>query len=225
MHLRTSLPCIAFTFVVVDCITIADPTPARADDELHDHAEFTMGFLAGERRYADIPFSLVDGGGSSLVSNDAHAPFLHAPLDKVSVYGVRYDARLVVSFVRMTAGFDLPFAATGTSSSTYDIGGTPRTVSVDSLRPYELHFGIGVEAPTHQVVPFVDLLGGVHWVTASLLVDGQKVDYRATTFGFAARAGVRVQLREWFFAQLAGEIGLGGDIRWGGELSVGFSTF
>ena len=213
-------------FVLLSLATISTSSAARADEsDPQDHGEFTMGFLGGDRRYSDVPFALGGGSGAPLVATDPNAPFRSAPLDRVSVYGVRYDARLVVSFVRMTAGIDFPFASTG-SGATHDlIGGVDHTVSVDSLRPIELRFGLGVEAPTRPFVPFVDLLGGVHWISASLRVDGQEVDYHAATFGFAARAGVRFQLRDWYFVQLAGEVGLGGDIRWGGELSVGFSTF
>ena len=34
----------------------------------------------------------------------------------------------------------------------------------------------------------------------------------------------RLEVRRWFFASIAGEVGLQSDVLWGGELSVGFST-
>lgn len=46
----------------------------------------------------------------------------------------------------------------------------------------------------------------------------------STTFGYSIRGGIRLQVRRWFFASIAGEVGLNGDVLWGGELSVGFST-
>lgn len=77
-----------------------------------DHVELSMGFLAGQRRYTQTPWTLDQSGAlpgtSALVD-----PLKRASYDNVSMLGVRYDARLVVSYVRMTVGFDLPFAATG----------------------------------------------------------------------------------------------------------------
>lgn len=195
---------------------------ARAAED-GDHVAFSMGFLGATRDYRSMPFDVKDGSGARLLGVDPREPFHQAPFDRLPVYGLRYDTRLVVNMVRMTAGFDFPFAsATATRAS---VGGVDRAVTLASLRPYELRFGIGLEAPTQKIVPFVDLLGGVHWTTATLLVDGEPVNYASTSFAYSVRAGVRVDLRKSFFLAAAGELGLGGDIRWGGELVVGFKSF
>jgi hypothetical protein len=137
--------------------------------------------------------------------------------------GVRYDARVTFAHVRMTAGFDLPFSnyKTAETSGTYEIGGVMRQVSVQSLSAKEGRFGLGGEYTFGPVTPFVDVIGGLHWVSTDLAIDGQRASYSATSFGFSVRPGVRVALRRWFFAQAAAEIGVIGDVRWNAELSVG----
>ena len=224
-HHRFSVASIAASLVTLATIVMLAPTPAHARDSELDHLEFSMGFLGGSRSYQNTGFEVQGGAGAALVGSDARAPFQHAPFDRLATYGLRYDTRLVVNCVRMTAGFDFPFPNTAPGASRYTLGGVDRSVAVDSLRPYELRFGLGVEAPTRPLVPFVDLLGGVHWTSATLLVDGEKVDYRATSFNYSVRAGVRMQVRDWYFVSLAGELGLSGDVRWGTELSVGFTSF
>ncbi|MGE0325198.1 MAG: hypothetical protein AB7K71_35420 [Polyangiaceae bacterium] len=202
------------------------PEPGSLDDEDFrpwDHAEFTMGFIGGQRSYADTNFSQI-GSGERL---NLDAPLASAPYDRVSALGLRYDARLVVSYVRMTAGFDLPFAtfSTGDTTQSYTIGGQAREVTSRSLNIKGLRFGIGGELPTGSpVTPFVDVMGTVNFLDTTLVVDDQSYDFDATSFGFSVRGGVRLQVRRWFFAQLAGEVGLASDVVWGGELSVGFST-
>src|SRR5579883_291800 len=132
-----------------------------------------MGFLAGQRRYTQTPWTLNQSGAlpgtSALVD-----PLKRAPYDNVSLFGVRYDARLVVSYVRMTVGFDLPFAATGLGDGEgrYTIGGVDRDVSVRSLHAHDLRFGIGGEYPIGPVAPFVDLMGAIHWTDTTLAIDG-----------------------------------------------------
>jgi hypothetical protein len=202
---------------------LCSPRAAHARDDF-DHAEFSMGFLSGARSYTNAPFQVTDGAGARLIAQDTREPFRQATFDRVPVYGLRYDARLVLSFVRMTAGFDFPFTSFPAASRAV-LGGTERTLAVDSLRPYELRFGIGVEAPSPIIVPFLDLIGGVHWTSATLIVDGDKVNYQATSFAYVLRGGVRVDLRRSFFLTASGEIGLSGDVRWGADLSVGFRTF
>jgi hypothetical protein len=208
----------------------ADPErddPAPLDDKTFrawDHFELSMGFVAGQRRYTDTPWSLNQSGalpGTSAIV----APLRRAPYDNVSMFGVRYDARLVVSYVRMTVGFDLPFTASGLGAGDgrYTIGGVDRDVSVRSIGAKDLRFGIGGEYPFGPVAPFVDLIGGVHWASTTLAIDGQSHDYDATTFAFSLRGGARLHVRKWFFATASGEVGLVGDVRWGAELSVGFA--
>ncbi|HMR75820.1 MAG TPA: hypothetical protein PKD61_11925 [Polyangiaceae bacterium] len=188
-----------------------------------DHFELSMGFLLGQRSYANTTFNPSDGT-AALSLDEA---FGAAPYDRVLALGLRYDARLVVSYVRMTAGFDLPFAAydAATTRGQYDVDGQARDVSVRSLSIKGLRFGIGGEYPFKAVAPFVDLLGSMNLLDTTLQVDGQTHDYESTTFGFSVRGGIRLQVRRWFFASIAGEVGLNSDVLWGGELSGGFSTF
>ncbi len=40
----------------------------------------------------------------------------------------------------------------------------------------------------------------------------------------AMRAGVRLHVRKWFFAAIAGEIGVVGPMVWAADLSVGFAV-
>ncbi len=181
-----------------------------------------MGFMGGERSYERTNF-VQESGGPAL---DLDQPFHSAPYHRVTTLGLRYDARLVVSYIRMTAGFDMPFATYRADATTdsYDIDGETHTVSARSLKIRGLRFGIGGELGTSPVTPFVDLLGTVNWIDTSLDVDQETRKYGATTFGFSVRGGLRLEVRHWFFAALAGEIGLKSDVLWGAELSVGFST-
>jgi hypothetical protein len=211
MHLRLCLACFALSSLVA--------ANAHADDD--EHIAFSIGFLGAARDYRNTPFDLQSGAAP--LGPDPREPFHHAPFDRLPVYGLRYDTRLVISGVRMTAGFDFPFA--GAAATQMNLAGAERTVTLSSLRPYDLRFGIGWEAPTRRLVPFIDLLGGVHWTRATLIVDGQPVSYAATAFAYSVRAGVRVDLRKAFFLAAAGELGLGGDVRYGGELVVGFKSF
>jgi hypothetical protein len=182
-----------------------------------------MGFMGGEQRHSNDNL-VQDGGGQAL---NLDQPLSRFPYDRVTVLGLRYDIRLVVSYVRMTAGFDLPYAAYQADQTTqrYDIDGVDRDVSARSLRMKALRFGIGAELPLSPITPFVDLLGSIEWVDTRLAVDQETRDFQATTFGFAVRGGVRLQVRRWFFASVAGEVGLSSNVLWGAELAVGFSTW
>jgi hypothetical protein len=189
-----------------------------------DHFELSMGFLAGQRSYSDTPFKFaggteIEGAGAIL------EPFLATPFDMVPAYGLRYDARLVVSYLRMTVGVDIPFAAYGNAeaSGDYPVGGVERRVTVQELKPFDLRFGIGAEAPIGSVVPFVDVLGSIHWVDASIAVDDELAQFRSTSFAFSGRGGVRLHVRRWFYATASAEVGIVGDIVWGTELSLGFA--
>lgn len=190
------------------------------------HGEFTMGFLAGGRRYDDATFAYDHGAGDVEGAGGLVAPFEGAPFDGVLAFGLRYDVRLVVSYVRMTAGVDFPFPsfAARDTVARYDVAGVEREVVVQELRPYVLRFGIGGEVTFGPVTPFVDLLGSVHWTGAALSIDGEQALFRTSAFGFAIRAGLRVHLRDWFFISVSGDAGLVGDVVWGAELSVGFAV-
>jgi hypothetical protein len=201
--------CVLPVLLLLAATARAEEPPEPIDDQIigpWDHFEVSMGFLAGQRGYRDANFSLSNGANALDLMPSLDA----APFDRVNVFGLRYDARLVVSYLRMTTGFDFPFA-------------TYRSDTVRSLRPYELRFGIGAEYPIGPIAPFVDLIGGVHWVDTKLGANDVEAQYSATSFAFSVRSGVRVHVRRWFFAAAAGELGLTGDIRWGAELSVGFA--
>ena len=131
-----------------------------------------------------------------------------------------------MSLIRTNVGFDMPLTTYKVSDSTapYDVSGTLRQVTVQSLSAKELRFGIGGEYPFKKVAIFADLIGGVHWVDTELAVDGYKADYGATSFAFSGRAGLRAYVRKWFFATASGEVGLIGDLKWNAELAVGFSA-
>jgi hypothetical protein len=201
------------------------PDSGIGKEDACDHFELTMGFVAGARRFDKESFAMSGGGGEIDGAGSLVEPFQNPPFDNVPVFGLRYDLRLVVSYVRMTVGVDFPFAyfQPGQTRGIYDVGGIERDVVVRKIRPYELRFGIGGEYPIGRIAPFVDLIGEVDWTKTELAIDGDKVAYDATSFGFSARAGMRVYLREWFFISVAGEYGIVGNRFWGAELSLGFA--
>jgi len=203
----------------------AGPATIVEDDEDIDHFEFTMGFIAGARRYDGESFAHEGGGGDVAGAKALVEPFDRTPYDDCTVFGLRYDLRLVVSHVRMTVGVDFPFASFDPEKTRrrYDVAGVEREIAVQKIRPYELRFGIGGEYTFGRFTPFADLIGEVDWVDTALTVDGTTVGYEASSFGFSARLGARLYLREWFFVAAAGEIGIVGQRFWGAELSLGFS--
>ncbi len=202
MMLRRSLLSLAIVFA--PAVALADPD---------DHFEATMGFLATGQDHSATGF-VADGASPSLSQTFRAQPYT----DAVGL-GLRYDARLVLSHVRMTAGFDLPFTSLGDVSARrvdeHDVA--PR-----SLESWAVRFGLGAEYRVGAVVPFADLQGSVQRVSTTLSVDGRVSDYSATRFGFSARAGLRVHLRPWFFVTAAGEYGIAGATRWSADLGVGF---
>ena len=215
---------LAFLAITIVAVTICDARaqspssadePAPLDDETisaWDHFELSMGFIAGSRRYGDLNY---DGG-------QRYAAMLEsAPFDDALVFGLRYDLRLVVSYVRMTVGVDIPFPSYDSSATTVMIDGANTTL--DDLRGWNLHFGIGGEYPVGPVAPFLDILGDVAFANASFTSPAGDETIEGRGFGFALRGGVRLHVRKWFFASASAEVGLVGDIRWGTELSVGFA--
>jgi hypothetical protein len=225
--IMTMLATMAFTQTSRAAPEDDTPSPEPLDDESisdWDHFELSMGFFGGQRRYGESNFEWRDGGDMPGVRS-LTKPFTSAPFDKLHMAGLRYDARLVVSYVRMTTGVDIPFPIYRTDQSVgvYDVGGVARRVSVRSIRPFDLRFGLGAEYPIGPVAPFFDVLGGVHWVNANLDIDGSKHSYQAVGFALSGRLGARLHVRRWFFASIAGEMGFIGDVRWGAELAVGFA--
>ena len=185
------------------------------------YAQFTMGFIAGARNYRRATFESRNNVAAALLQ-----PFERLPYNGVDVYGLRYELRIAVSYLRGTIGVDIPFPdfAARDTTGTYMLDGTDHPVSVQALRPYELRFGIGGEYPIWVFAPFVDLVGYTHWTDTALAFDDQKAEYRAQGFGFAVRGGVRIHAREWFFVELAGEAGLYGPVLWNAGLSLGFAV-
>lgn len=206
----TSLRFIAIPFALAGLLlsATASADPAVSDD----HFEATMGFLATAQDHRATGFT--NGGAPALAQ-----AFRAAPYDQPLGLGLRYDARAVISHVRMTAGFDLPFTSfEGAPSERVD----SHDVTARSMWSWALRFGLGAEYPFGPVVPFVDLQGSVQRVTTTLDVDARAVDYEALRFGFSGRAGVRIHLRRWFFVTASGELGLLGPTRWSADLGVGF---
>lgn len=201
------------------------PASALAD-EGEDHLEISLGFLAGQRAYDKLPFVRA-GGPSELFGGTLPASIVSgASLDEVLVYGLHWDLRVVLSYVRMTLGFDLPFADGGAfgGSRHVTVRGVERDVTLTDVSPYELRFGLGGEIPFDVIVPFVDLIGAVHWVDVELATGEDLVDYEATRFGFSVRAGAKIYLEEPLFVEVAGEAGIVGDTIWSATLAVGFTT-
>lgn len=189
-----------------------------------DHLELSMGFSAGQRSWAGQSFAFEGGAAEAIDGAGALvAPFEREPFDGAAVYGLTYDARLVVSYVRMTIGIGVPFPSYRADTTTVTLDGTAHDLTVQSLSAFELRFGIGGEYAIGALAPFVDLLGSIHWIDSTLTVDGQEARYAARAFAFSARAGLRLHVRRWFFAAASGEVGLVGDVRWGADLSVGFA--
>lgn len=189
-----------------------------------DHLELSMGFTAGQRSYSGQSFTFEGGDAGEIAGAGALVePFRDEPFDAAAVYGLSYDARLVVSYVRMTVGVGIPFPSYQARETRFTLDGEPRTLTVQSLSAIDLRFGIGGEYAIGALAPFVDLLGAIHWVDATLAIDGEEARYAARSFAFSARAGLRLHVRKWFFAAASGEVGIVGDVRWGADVSVGFA--
>ncbi|MFO0603013.1 MAG: outer membrane beta-barrel protein [Polyangiales bacterium] len=189
------------------------PAAARAEWPDDDHFEATMGFLLTREDHRATGFS-----ASSNAAPLTEA-FRAAPYDGTLGAGLRYDLRLVLSHVRMTAGFDLPFTSLGNAPAR-DVDG--HRVAPRSLQSWGVRFGLGAEYPVGPVTPFADLQGSLLRTSTELTVDGATAAYDATRFGFSVRAGVRVRLKRWFFVSAAGEYGVTGATQWSADLGVGF---
>ena len=186
---------------------------ARAEEPDGDHFEATMGFLVTREDHRTTGFS-ASGNGAPLAG-----AFRAAPYDGALGTGLRYDLRLVLSHVRMTAGFDLPFTSLGDAPAR-DVDG--HRVAPRSLQSWGVRFGLGAEYPLGPVTPFADLQGSLLRTSTELTVDGATAAYDATRFGFSVRAGLRVRLKRWFFVSAAGEYGVTGATLWSADLGVGF---
>lgn len=187
---------------------------AGAEEHVHLRLELTMGFAGGVGRYSEV----------GLTGNPALPPgtFDGGPASGAGMVGLRYDLRLVVSFVRMTIGGDLLWGLfDGTSPRTLDEAGTPITIADRRLFDGALRFGLGLEANLDGVRLFADVIGVLHFVEASVERQGDAVTHRATTFSPGLRLGVRIPIVEHFFVQVAADGTPFGPSYVGGDLSVG----
>ncbi len=193
------------------------PTPppvSREDADTPIRFEVTLGFVGGYARYADLGFGSPIPQGA-LASGAATG---------LGMSGVRYDLRLVVSFVRMTVGADFTWGFLDpTNARTVDDGGTVRTVSDQRIFDGGLRFGLGLEANLDRVRLFADVIGTVHFVEAQIRLDTTSVTQVATGFSPGLRVGARVAIAEAFFAQIAVDGSPFGPTWVGGDLSVGFA--
>lgn len=202
-----------------------DPKPQQGEPPPQSYSELTFGFMGGLRDESSTGF-VVTGetagtpGAASLVG-----PFVNAPLTRAIVSGPAWEARWVHHHVRMTVGLQKPFALLplADGAGQYDVDGTSRSVSLRTLQLWDVRLGLGAELTVQRVTPFVDLLGDVRWVGADVAVDGLSASYRAWSFGYSVRAGLKVRLSEAMFVAASGEVGLLGASRYGGQLVIGFA--
>lgn len=197
--------------LALSCCLVASTVHADPGTDA-DHFEATMGFLATAQDHRATGFS-----------NDASPAlaqtFARAPYDRALGLGLRYDARAVISRVRMTVGFDLPFTSfDGAAPTRVD----EHDVTARSLWSWGLRFGLGGEYSFGAVTPFIDLQGAVLGVSTTVNVDGRAAEYDALRFAFSTRAGVRIHLRRWFFVTASGEVGIIGPTLWSADVGVGF---
>ena len=203
--LRFTLP-LSLAAALATSSAAADPAPSG------DHFEATMGFLATAQDHRATGFT--NGSGPALVG-----AFAGTPYDQAVGLGLRYDARAVLSHVRMTLGLDLPFTSFDRAPS---LRVDAHEVTPRSMWSWALRFGLGAEYSFGAVTPFLDLQGSAHRVSTTVNVDGRAADYEAFRFGFSGRAGLRVHLRKWFFVTASGELGLLGPTLWSADVGVGF---
>lgn len=198
-----------------------EPTPEPSTS----HFELSVGFMGGARDESKTGF-VFSGGEAALVNGAAAltAPFAAAPFNNMVLTGPSLEARWVQHHVRMTAGFQKPFAqfVLGEGVSGSDVQGQLRSVSVRSFSFWDLRFGLGGEYTYKSVTPYADLVGDVQWITADVTVDGAAASYKALMFGYSLRTGVRVAISDYMFIAPSVEFGLLGPERYGAQLLVGF---
>lgn len=196
---------------------------ARASDVIGEgpHVELEAGFLGGVRELGEAPFRQVDDDDRPIAGLDD--PFAAYPLTDALVVGPRVEARLVVPPLRVSAGWQRVYPDWQPVDAVRepDAAGTPVVSSVRALTVDEARIGIGVEAPTGLVVPFLDVVGDVRIARVSLEVDGRPAEFRSETFSLGARAGLRAQVSDVTFVQGSAEVLPLGPLSWGGSLGIG----
>lgn len=192
------------------------PRVAAAEDVMeHVRFEGTLGFLGGWARHADVGLT----GSPSLPPGAFDA----GALAGAPIAGLRYDLRLVVAFVRMTAGADLAwslFRAADTTRAIESASGA-QSLTDRAVFLWALRFGLGLEATLDDRVRlFADLLGSVRFLEVQAALDGASTTQSAVSFAPGLRLGARMRIVDSFFVQLAADGSPFGP--WvSGELSVG----
>ena len=209
--------------------TEENPEPPPRDDfagyTSQHHFELTMGFLGGMRDETRAGYAFSSGSADLVPHAEAlTTPFALAPYDRTIVYGLAWETRYVARHLRFTMGLSKPFASFRMMDALFpvDVGGTTREVGTRALNLWDVRFGLGLEYAFRYVTPFVDVIGDAQYVAASMTVDGLTATYKAWSFGFVARAGLRVQLGDGLFLAPTGELGLGGPVIFGVGLQAGW---
>jgi len=198
------------------------PEPIEEDfDPSRDHLEVTMGLIGGYADYSGMNFAYRKGGGPVQLVE----PFDGAPYDGTLALGMRVELRFVASYIRSTLGVDLPFPNFNQedTAATYDVDGQSVTISTQSLKHQTFRFGIGGEYSFGHFTPYVDVLGGIHFVETRLATDDQFVNYGNTEFGVSARLGARYSFKKSLFMHGSVMGGLLGPSKVLGELGIGFA--
>jgi len=189
------------------------------------HLEIGMGFIGGVRDLTRAGYAFNSGSAEGIDGAQALAtPFALAPFDRTIVYGLGWEARLVSQHVRFTMGLSKPFASFRMMDAIFpaDVRGASLEVGTRSLTLWDVRFGLGGEYAFKYCAPFIDVIGDMQKISASMTVDGLTARYDAWTFGFIVRAGVRFHMGDGVFLAPTGEIGLGGPIVWGVGLQAGW---
>ncbi len=200
---------------------------ARASDVIGEetHFEVVVGFGVGDRSLGAAPFVQQD---TSRPLAGLDAAFAEYPLRDALVIGPRAEARVVAPPLRASVGYQRPYPdweQAVRDTTEVDGDGVPVVSSVRAQTTDEVLLGIGLEAPTGLVVPFVDLLGAVHLADVVLEVDGRREAYRSESFSLAARAGLRWQVSDHTFVEIAGEGAPVGPRTWGASVGIGLAAF
>jgi hypothetical protein len=189
------------------------------------HLELGMGFLGGVRDETRVGFVFAGGTAESIPYAQAlTTPFALKPYDRAIVYGIGWEGRYVAQHIRFTVGLQKPNASFRMMDAIFptDVGGVTRDVGTRSLNLWDVRFGLGTEYAFKYAAPFVDVVGDMQAVKASMTIDGQTARYEAWTFGLAVRAGVRFNMGGGVFIAPMGEVGIGGPVMWGASLQAGW---
>lgn len=195
----------------------ATAVPARAD---HGHLEATFAFVAGRRDYRDAPFARQSGG----VSPGLSAPFSRAPFDSAEVAGPAGELRLVIDGVRMSYGRGRLFARPGRQGTQTLAGEASGPAEIRSLDAIETLYALGFEHGLGPVTLFGDLVGTDDDVRTQVVVGEEQSTFRARSFGYSLRGGIRVPFRSYAFVHASAEIGLSGDTTSTFMVGVGLNT-